>query len=224
MTMHSAGIGKSLASGLLCLLLGIAANAQAAQAPIVDLNTNDLNDITDFQVGPNGLTVWEDYNEATLVRYPSHDGWAIVNPNFGWFDKLVTFQPGAAPIVGFDFIVLNTGPHTWSDYHFEFWDAGFTHRVGMFVEPLSVGSSVFANNSGGGMVLGVDFWAPGWQPPGTTERFSFQANLAGVDPTIGFGIRQIATTVPEPETYAMLLAGLGLLGLAARRRKQNQAA
>ncbi|MBK8121270.1 MAG: FxDxF family PEP-CTERM protein [Sulfuritalea sp.] len=29
--------------------------------------------------------------------------------------------------------------------------------------------------------------------------------------------------VPEPETYAMMLAGLGLLGLAARRRKQSQA-
>jgi hypothetical protein len=25
--------------------------------------------------------------------------------------------------------------------------------------------------------------------------------------------------VPEPETYAMLLAGLGLLGFAARRKK-----
>ena len=30
--------------------------------------------------------------------------------------------------------------------------------------------------------------------------------------------------VPEPETYAMMLAGLGLLGFVARRRKQNLAA
>ena len=29
--------------------------------------------------------------------------------------------------------------------------------------------------------------------------------------------------VPEPETYAMMLAGLGMVGFAARRRKQNQA-
>jgi hypothetical protein len=32
--------------------------------------------------------------------------------------------------------------------------------------------------------------------------------------------------VPEPETYGMMLAGLGVLGFLARRRKQaaNQAA
>lgn len=29
------------------------------------------------------------------------------------------------------------------------------------------------------------------------------------------------TPVPEPETYAMLLAGLGLIGFTARRRKNN---
>jgi len=31
------------------------------------------------------------------------------------------------------------------------------------------------------------------------------------------------TAIPEPETYAMMLAGLGLLGFIARRRSRNQA-
>jgi hypothetical protein len=30
--------------------------------------------------------------------------------------------------------------------------------------------------------------------------------------------------IPEPETYAMMLAGLGLLGFMARRRKQKETA
>ena len=34
----------------------------------------------------------------------------------------------------------------------------------------------------------------------------------------------VTTPIPEPETYAMLLAGLGLLGFAARRRKLKEAA
>ena len=29
----------------------------------------------------------------------------------------------------------------------------------------------------------------------------------------------VAAPVPEPETYALMLAGLGLLGVAARRRR-----
>jgi hypothetical protein len=32
----------------------------------------------------------------------------------------------------------------------------------------------------------------------------------------------VSVPIPEPETYAMLLAGLGLLGVVARRRKQQQ--
>jgi len=33
------------------------------------------------------------------------------------------------------------------------------------------------------------------------------------------GVRFVATPVPEPETYGMMLAGLGLMGFVARRRK-----
>ncbi|MFZ5506990.1 MAG: PEP-CTERM sorting domain-containing protein [Pseudomonadota bacterium] len=29
----------------------------------------------------------------------------------------------------------------------------------------------------------------------------------------------LANPVPEPETYALMLAGLGLIGLAAKRRR-----
>ena len=41
--------------------------------------------------------------------------------------------------------------------------------------------------------------------------------------TVGYEALAVAA-VPEPETYAMMLAGLGLLGLAARRRKQKSVA
>lgn len=36
----------------------------------------------------------------------------------------------------------------------------------------------------------------------------------------GFNANELAAPIPEPETYAMMLAGLGLLGFAAHRRKQ----
>jgi hypothetical protein len=47
-------------------------------------------------------------------------------------------------------------------------------------------------------------------------------------PDVSVGERTVAThwtlsPVPEPETYAMLLAGLGVMGAVARRRKAKQA-
>jgi hypothetical protein len=41
--------------------------------------------------------------------------------------------------------------------------------------------------------------------------------------TPGVG-NETVTVVPEPETYAMMLAGLGLMGAITRRRKAKQTA
>ena len=42
------------------------------------------------------------------------------------------------------------------------------------------------------------------------------------DSSLGRGLLEVSVTaVPEPETYAMLLAGLGVLGYAPRRRTGN---
>ncbi|MDO9312236.1 MAG: FxDxF family PEP-CTERM protein [Nitrosomonas sp.] len=49
---------------------------------------------------------------------------------------------------------------------------------------------------------------------GGTDYFS-----SGVTPLPAYGLTGVVSVVPEPETYAMLLAGLGLLGFSARRRQ-----
>jgi hypothetical protein len=71
---------------------------------------------------------------------------------------------------------------------------------------------------------GIDVWSASIADGGSTN-FSFGASVARgstVDFVLDPNGNDSADTsaVPEPETYAMLLAGLGLMGGIARRRKQ----
>lgn len=52
---------------------------------------------------------------------------------------------------------------------------------------------------------------------------SFLANDADpeLDALVAFNRIDVMNPVPEPETYALLLAGLGVLGVVARRRQQR---
>lgn len=85
------------------------------------------------------------------------------------------------------------------------WGTGPTYSYGSTVDLTS------------GFVSGlntINFYVEG---NGVTDGFALK--------TIGFTaqLNTNMTPVPEPETYAMLLAGLGLMGFVARRRKTNQA-
>ena len=76
----------------------------------------------------------------------------------------------------------------------------------------------------GSILLGVDFWNGGsiadWNNPSYPGATA--ANIYWREVTLN--LNQQTAPVPEPETYAMLLAGLGLVGIVARRRKQRQSA
>ena len=57
----------------------------------------------------------------------------------------------------------------------------------------------------------------------TNPTFVFKVNGYSNIASTGYHGSISVTAVPEPETYAMLLAGLGLMGAIARRRKDKAA-
>lgn len=63
-----------------------------------------------------------------------------------------------------------------------------------------------------------------WSVSGLTSGSSLTnmyLHVQGIEGGYSAKYTPIVTAVPEPETYVMLLAGLGLIGFSARRRKLN---
>lgn len=68
------------------------------------------------------------------------------------------------------------------------------------------------------------FFGPGKAAGNYAFDFFFaERHTVGSNLSISTSLNLVTTPVPEPETYAMLLAGLGFLGFMARRRKQQLA-
>jgi hypothetical protein len=134
----------------------------------------------------------------------------------------------ADPIVGssFDDVVIGTiTVSTLSDITGSMFAASNVSFTTPFPFTLTLGTVTFTSTTVGTLV----------DQDASANGFSFQNVAAGnyivtISGTITggqlpnlalVGANYTVTAVPEPETFAMLLAGLGLMGAVARRRSQS---
>jgi hypothetical protein len=89
-----------------------------------------------------------------------------------------------------------------------------TNMVGWDLSRLSFGAD-YVQFDWKGLTTNSDLYE--WN--GVDQVFDLTKSATYFNATLDFG--GTAAPVPEPETYAMMLAGLGLLGVVARRRKQK---
>lgn len=91
------------------------------------------------------------------------------------------------------------------------------HHAGDPVKGVAVGSSAtFSFSLSGSSYSAGDFWTESCNPDKLCG--TFVARFRGLD-GIDTGDKVPAAVVPEPETYALMLAGLAAVGFVARRRR-----
>jgi len=110
--------------------------------------------------------------------------------------------------------------------------AGFQLAVWEIVNELSTAAAYRIDEAGGG-----DFYVTGIDTVDEGDAFGFATTWLGVVNEGTYAISQTLSVwdkdcpsctqdlavfaIPEPETYAMLLAGIGLLGFVAHRRRKG---
>jgi hypothetical protein len=226
---------------LICLaIVGIQARANGSVVSLVDLNPTDAMSITSQTNVTGGITVTETYAETKLIPYntqypilPDAQRWAIVTPSDTYFDKVVSFTgANSGELFEFEFQILNSTGHRWWDYHFEIWNPAFTVRqtAPWFNNvPTSPQLDLFSDQFTG-LELHPDVATfrklPNLQEfheSGETGIYKLKMNLyAFANSDSGsFGMRQVATTTPEPASMAIFGIGSGMLMYARRRARST---
>ncbi len=198
------------------LFLGV---SQASHAAVVDFE--DLGIPLGTQAFPNPVSVTSGGFKFDFGTASSANGWnhLHVGSETFWAYNGTTVL---APHFDTNFRKTDSSPFSLRSMDL----AGFSGQegtiqvTGTFVDTSTISTIFTLDGIVDGIGGSVDF-----------ETFTFGGgwnNLASVtilntDPNAVAGAFMVdnISPVPEPETYAMLLAGLGLVGFMARRRKES---
>jgi hypothetical protein len=196
---------------VVALALGGSISTASAAGVITGVTVNDgaggTFDVINLGTDPNVLDLSKAFNSLDPISLT----FTVGHINGG---------PGN-PYVVTETITNNTGD-TWVDYHFT------------ITEPTTGGQGVvftnFSNSTLTGFTLdsapssgprNLNFTGELADQAATTATFSLSAFDPGAGNTATFTLTQVPT-IPEPETYAMLLAGLGVMGYMAKRRARKE--
>lgn len=190
----------------LVVALTAAMGAQAAQfdfqgdiathKDVIRINFSLLTDATDVKVWTDSFLNGVNFDPITAVWAQTNTGWNRIGEN----DDNASIAPGQTR-----------------------YDSGLTFAN------LTAGNYLFTiatyNNFSNGTTLAQGFrfdnQAPiplaQWNQPanGLNKGTHYSVHLSGVDGAV--------SAVPEPESFAMLLAGLGIVGALARRKNRKSA-
>jgi PEP-CTERM motif len=151
-------------------------------------------------LGALGASQAATYDLGTLNTSLAQAG-VVIN---GSFDDVFKFTAGAQTSAIGSLVGLDGGADMSFQYRF---GAGAVPTWGAFSAPVAVTSDVDGNfayfSSVSGLVAGETYWV---NLKGFASEAIYSVTLA---------------PVPEPESYALLLAGLGLVGTIAARRKTS---
>ncbi len=217
MTQFDKTVGlAALGSMALSLLFISAPSAHAAD------NSFDGNAFTvDYGVSPSGTSSFISLSSvgvtgsAGSIEVPAISGWAIDTVgntlSLTW-DKAADFMNfGSPPFIGFK--LTDT-------------DNRLADIIGVSITNTAYTPSTYGNLIEGFTPSDVTFDANNIYVNLSTSMWHSMPMASMGDPyrdKIALAVNFQAAPIPEPETYAMLLAGLGLMGTMIRRRPSGSA-
>ncbi len=196
------------------LILGVSQVSQAAAVDFEDLSIPLGTQISpnpisvtsggyQFNYGPDSIFNGWDHLHAGSESFWANNGTTVLTPHydviFARTDSSL-FSLGSMDLAGFP-------PG----------DEGTMQVIGTFADSSTISTTFTLDGIVDGSGGSVDFetFAFGWNNLASVRIVNTAGSVDGL-----FSVDNI-TPVPEPETYAMLLAGLGLLGFMAHRRKET---